>query len=392
MRWRIGKSRTRGLTGVLLDRHNPAAALVVAVGAGLSMISAGCGSKSPSDSSGVPSSSAATKASYTESVTGPLAQKVSGSPPAISVGGKNAQEINDKIKSGALTLVKPLAKVPEGVEASMDFEYGKGGKTPLRLDLFKPKEIKRPVPGLIFVHGGGWSRGTRKNYDYYCEHFAKNGYVAATIEYRLSGEAPFPAAIQDVKCAIRWMRTNAAKLGVDPQKIGLAGGSAGGHLVLLAAYSNTDDPLLEGNGGNAGVSSRVQAVIDLYGLIELHGRRSRAGFKFVGRKTSDADPVVTFMGGKTSDEEPELYAKASPIAHLTKDAPPTLILHGTVDELVNVRQSDELAARLGELGVPYLYDRQDGWNHGMDDIAEVNVRCLWMMDQFLAQVLPLPTK
>jgi acetyl esterase/lipase len=318
-----------------------------------------------------------------ESVTGPLAQKLTGSPPAISVGGKNAKEIKDKMKSGAIKRVVPPATVPDGVEASMDVEYGKGGQTPLLLDLFqpkeiKPKEIKQAVPGLIFVHGGSWSRGTRKVYDFYCEHFAKNGYVAATIEYRLSGEAPFPAAIQDVKCAIRWMRANAARLGVDPNKIGLAGGSAGGHLVLLAAYANTDDPELEGTGGNPGVSSRVQAVIDLYGPVLLKGRKTGS--------------VVKFMGGKSSAEAPALYAKASPILHLTKDAPPTLILHGTVDELVAISQSDMLAAKLGELGVPYLYDRQEGWHHAMDAVAEVNVRCVWMMDQFLAQVLPLPAK
>ncbi len=267
-------------------------------------------------------------------------------------------------------------RVPEGVEETDNVEYGKGGGKPLLLDLFKPNEIKKPVPGLIFVHGGSWSHGTRKGYHYYCQHFAKNGYVAATIEYRLSGDAPFPAAIQDVKCAIRWMRANATKLGVDPNKIGLAGGSAGGHLVLLAAYANNDDPELEGTGGYGGISSRVQAVVDLYGPAQLRGRKTGS--------------VVKFMGGKTSDEAPDLYAKASPITYLTKNAPPTLILHGTVDELVSISQSDELAARLNELGVPYLYDRQEGWHHAMDGVAEVNVRCVWFMDQFFSQVLPVP--
>jgi acetyl esterase/lipase len=311
-------------------------------------------------------------------VTGPLAKNLTGTPPAISVGGKSANEIKDKIKKGTIKRIDRNAPVPEGVEAKLDLEFGKGGDKPLLLDLFKPREIKQPVPGLIFVHGGSWDHYTRKLYDGYCGRFAKNGYVAATVEYRLSGEAPFPAQIQDVKCAIRWMRANAKQLGVDPNKIGLAGGSAGGHLVLLAAYANTDDPELEGTGGNGGVSSRVQAVIDLYGPIELKGRSTRS--------------VVKLMGGKTSKEAPELYAKASPITHLTKDAPPTLILHGTVDELVNISQSDKLAAKLSELGVPYLYDRQEGWHHAMDAVAEVNVRCVWMMDQFLAQVLPLPAK
>ena len=210
--------------------------------------------------------------------------------------------------------------------------------------------------------------------------------MVATIEYRLSGEAPFPAAIQDVNCAIRWMRANAAKLGVDPDKIGLVGGSAGGHLVLLAAYA-PNDPELEGTGGNNGVSSRVQAVVDIYGLAQLGGR-TIGPFRMVRRRSSD--PLLQFMGGKTADDDPELYAKASPMTHVTKDAPPTLILHGTVDELVKVSQSDRLAAKLSELGVPYLYDRIEGWNHGMDIVKAVHEHCEWMMDQFFSQVFSMP--
>jgi acetyl esterase/lipase len=311
-------------------------------------------------------------------VTGPLASKLEGTPPAIPVGGKSADEIKAKIKSGDIKRISRIPKLSEKVEAQLDVEYGKGGDKPLLLDLYKPKGMQKPAPGLIFVHGGSWSGGNRKIYGYYCQHFAEKGYVAATIEYRLSGEAPFPAAIQDVNCAIRWMRANAAKLGVDPNKIGLAGGSAGGHLVLLAAYANTDDPELEGTGGNPGVSSRVQAVVDLYGPVTLRAS-----------KTARRSAVLRFMGGKSTEEAPELYAKASPFNHLTKDAPPTLILHGTVDELVPIAQSDKLAAKLGELGVPYLYDRQEGWHHAMDAVAVVNVRCVWFMDQFLSQVLPV---
>ncbi len=307
-------------------------------------------------------------------LTGPLAKKLGERPPAISAGGTSANEIKAKIRSGEIKRVTPIA-IPDGVELIANVEYGKGGNRPRLLDLYKPKQVAKVVPGLIFVHGGSWSGGSRKIYGYYCEKMAKLGYVAATVDYRLSGEAPFPAAIQDVKCAIRWLRANAARYGVDPGKIGLVGGSAGGHLVLLAAYANTDDPELEGTGGNNGVSSRVQAVVDLYGPVLLKGRRSAA--------------VVKFMGGKSSDEAPELYAKASPILHLTKDAPPTLIIHGTVDELVSISASDSLAAKLGELGVAYLYDRQEGWHHAMDQVQEVNDRCVWLMERFLAQVLPL---
>ena len=103
----------------------------------------------------------------------PAGPKLTGTPPAISVGGKDAKEIKDKIKSGAIKRVRPSLRVPEGVEASLAVEYGKGGQTPLLLDLFKPKHITRPVPGLIFVHGGSWSHGNRKIYDFYCEHLRR---------------------------------------------------------------------------------------------------------------------------------------------------------------------------------------------------------------------------
>jgi hypothetical protein len=141
-----------------------------------------------------------------ESITGPLAAKLTATPPALSIGGATAGEISQKIKAGKIEMMKPVTELPPGVEASFDVEFGKGGTKPLLLDLFKPKAIKKPVPGLIFVHGGAWKEGSRKNYGIYCRHFAGKGYVVATIEYRLSGEAPFPAAIQDVNCAIRWMR------------------------------------------------------------------------------------------------------------------------------------------------------------------------------------------
>ena len=213
------------------------------------------------------------RAPAAESITGPLAQKLTAAPPQLSIGGQSAGEIKEKIRAGEIKLCQRTDKLPPGVELQAGIEYGKGGEKPLVLDLFKPKQLKHPVPGLILIHGGSWSGGSRKHNGVYCRHFAQKGYVVATIDYRLSGEAPFPAAIQDVNCAIRWMRANAAKLGVDPNKIGLVGGSAGGHLAMLAAYSaDTNDPELQGTGGHPGVSTRVQALVDLYGPNSLARR------------------------------------------------------------------------------------------------------------------------
>ena len=206
-------------------------------------------------------------------VTGSLLSKLSGKPPAISVGGKSAAEIKAKIKSGKLKRVNPPRSLPEGVKETDDVEYGRGGDKPLLLDLFQPSENRQAVPGLIFVHGGSWNHGTRKIYHYYCEHFAKEGCVAATIEYRLSGKAPFPAAIQDVNCAVPLDAGQLEKTRRRPQQDRTRRWIGGGHLVLLAAYANNDDSELEGSGGYGGTSSRVQAVVDLYGPAQLKGRR-----------------------------------------------------------------------------------------------------------------------
>ncbi|MBI2929269.1 MAG: alpha/beta hydrolase [Verrucomicrobia bacterium] len=275
-------------------------------------------------------------------------------------------------------LIDPVKEIPAGVVETKDIEYGKVGERSLKLDLYQPAEIRKPVPGLIFIHGGAWSGGSRDMYRYYTVRYAQRGYVAATISYRLSGEAPFPAAVQDAKCAVRWLRANAAKYHVDPDKIAAIGGSAGGHLSMMIGYA-PDVPELEGHGGHAGVSSRVAAVVNIYGPYDLTTE--------IGRKSGS---VKKFLGGKTYEEAPDLYLAVSPSKYLKKGAPPTLILHGTIDDVVPIEQSDMLAKKLAGLGVPYVYDRLEGWPHAMDLAESVNERCQWFMNQFFAKYLPLP--
>jgi acetyl esterase/lipase len=242
------------------------------------------------------------------------------------------------------------------------------------LDLYAPEKIEKPVPGLIFIHGGGWKSGSRTDYKYYTVRYAKRGYVVATISYRFSGEAPFPACVQDAKCAVRWMRANAAKYNVNPDKIAVIGGSAGGYLSMMVGYSS-DVPELEGAGGYPGVSSRVQAVVDLYGPGDLFSEGAR-----------NVDVVKNFIG-KPYDQAPKLYEQASPITYVTKDDPPTLIFQGTVDDTVPVAQSDKVAAKLKEVGVPCEYEKFEGWPHTMDIVIDVNVRCQWFMNKFFDRYL-----
>ncbi|MBN2307792.1 MAG: alpha/beta hydrolase [Candidatus Hydrogenedentes bacterium] len=295
-------------------------------------------------------------------------------PPPPPEGFASYDEAMAAVLGGKVKLIAPPSEAPDTVREIKDIEYGNVGGRALLLDLYLPLDTHGPVPGLIFIHGGGWKKGDRKDYLYYTAKYAEQGYAAATISYRFSGEAPFPAAVEDAKCAVRWMRANAAEYGIDPDAIAVLGGSAGGHLAMMVGYSS-DVPELEGDGGHAGVSSRVQAVVNLYGPSDLTAEIAK-----------DSGEVRSFLGVGYA-EAPELYAKASPLTYLSKDDPPTLILHGTIDELVPVEQSDVLAQKLEALGVPVVYDRLEGWPHTMDRAEAVNERCRFFMDRFFKRYL-----
>ena len=299
-------------------------------------------------------------------------------PEAPPPGYQSMTAIKLAVLSGQLKLIDRNVAVPATVSVRRDIEYGTGGGESLKLDLYSPKRLVRPVPGLIFIHGGAWKKGKRSDYHYYCVKFAERGYVVATITYRLLPKYPFPAAVEDAKCAVRWMRSHADTLHVNPKRIGVIGGSAGGHLSLMVGYS-ADVPKLEGKGGHPGVSSRVQAVVDLYGPTDLTTPFA------VNNPTA-----IRFFGGRKIAEARKQYEMASPILHVTKDDPPTLIFHGTIDETVPVVQSDMLAKKLRSAGVPVQYDRLKGWPHTMDAAEVVNRHCRRRMVRFFDKYLPLP--
>ena len=307
-------------------------------------------------------------------VSGTALKELGEEPPSPPPGFPSKEKLMESLTSGKIPVADVRAPTPEDVEVTSDIEYGRVGDRPLLLDLYRPKKMTEPAPGLLFIHGGGWKHGKKEDYRYYTNWFAHRGYVVASVSYRMSGEAIYPAAVQDVKCAVRWMRANADKYHIDPNKIGVAGGSAGGHLALMIGYSS-DVPELEGNGGHPGVSSRVQAVVDLYGPTDLTTEFARA-----------KDLLLDFIG-KPFAEAKELYRQASPIMHVSKDDPPTLILHGTIDQVVPIRQADLLSEKLKDSGVPFVYDRLDGWPHTMDLSRDVNERCRWFMERFFARYL-----
>lgn len=297
--------------------------------------------------------------------------------PAAPPGFKYAKEAIAAVAAGKIELIDANIPLPETVTETKDIEYGRVGGKALLLDMYLPKNLDKPAPALMFIHGGGWKKGSRADYRYYTIRMAEAGYAAFTISYRLSGEATFPAALEDCKCAVRWIRANAAKHNVDPGRIAVIGGSGGAHLAMLAGY--TDAPELEGKGGNEGISSRVHAVVNFYGPSDLTTERAR-----------EFGDVIAFLG-KPYAEDSKLYELASPMFHVKPGLPPTLIIHGTIDELVPIDQSAQLAQRLRAAGVPCEFDPIPGWPHTMDLAKPINERFLYDMRKFFEKYLaPAP--
>jgi acetyl esterase/lipase len=220
-------------------------------------------------------------------------------------------------------------------------EYGRAGGQPLLLDLISPSDhAATPRPAAIWLHGGGWYAGGRESGPtYWCALLAAHGFVTASVDYRLSGDAVFPAQIHDVKAAIRWLRSNAETYQFDPDRIGIWGHSAGGHLAALAAVTG-DLPDLEGNGSPSG-SSAVQAAAIASTYTD-----------FVNTGTDGDHPVLAKLFGGTRAETQDQRRRASPVAHVRdhQAAPPFLIAHGTLDETVPYEQAERLHAALTAAG------------------------------------------
>lgn len=248
-------------------------------------------------------------------------------------------------------------RVPPDLEVKRDIEYGKGGEKSLKLDIIQPKKKpEKPMPVLVFIHGGGWRGGNKNSGVRKLMPFARQGYFCATIDYRLSHEAKFPAQIEDCKCAIRFLRSKAKEYNLDADRIGVWGSSAGGHLVALLGTSGGVKEL-EGKGGHEEFSSAVQAVCDWYGPTDLvkiveGGSHARAG-----------NPVELLLGGPVAENE-EKAKLASPVTHVDKNDPPFLIMHGDKDPLVPLSQSKLLSEKLKVAGVKTELVVIEGAGHG----------------------------
>lgn len=258
----------------------------------------------------------------------------------------------------------------------LDVVYGKVGETEVKMDIFRPETpIRTPVPAVLVIHGGAWISGTKADVRSVAQDLAKRGYVAAAVQYRLAPKFKWPTMVDDVQTAVRYVRANAAKLGVDPQRIGAIGFSAGAHLSLLLGTRDTRDP---NPIDNPKVSSRVSVVIDFFGPTDL---TVEADYP------KSFDPVFFTVLGKPKAQAAEELKDGSPYVHLSKDDAPTFIYQGLTDPLVNPNQSRKLEAKLKELRVPVESVYLEGIGHevpvGKPDVSEAVEKAYKFLDKHL---------
>ncbi|MCP4169374.1 MAG: alpha/beta hydrolase [Fuerstiella sp.] len=205
------------------------------------------------------------------------------------------------------------------------------GKRRLTLDTYRPADVDAGVrlPMLVMYFGGGWINGRPGHFTPLAQAIACRGYVTVVPNYRLSGEAPFPAAVHDCKAAVRWARMSAKLLKGDPEKIAVTGGSAGGHLAGFVAATNGLSEF-EGTGDHRDVSSDVQAVIVMCGPMNFLNATMKENIKR-SQERGQVHAVIRFLGA-TAEENVDLYAKASPITHISSSMPPALFIDGELDD------------------------------------------------------------
>jgi acetyl esterase/lipase len=260
------------------------------------------------------------------------------------------------------------SEIPPGVELILDVSYGSVKGVPLLLDLARPRErASAKLPAIVYMHGGAWQSGSKADGVPAICYYAAHGFVAASVGYRLSSQAQFPAQIEDCRCAVRFLRAMADEYGIAPARIGAMGASSGGHLAILLGLTGGGTEFAD-KGGWENFSSGVSAICDLFGVSDF--------FEMPRRHLPDVvNATSKFLGGSI-DLVPERYIAANPIRHVHSAAPPFLIVHGDRDDLVPLRQSELLHAALKAAGVNATLYVVKGASHGSIEVVTPEVRSI----------------
>lgn len=261
---------------------------------------------------------------------------------------------------------------PEGYTAQLNVVYTEVNGWQGLMDLYLLINAKSPVPLVINIHGGGWNHGVKESQTGYSTFF-KAGFAVANIEYRLTGQATAPAAVEDTRCALIYLIKNAKALNIDPERIVIMGGSAGGHLALMGGLL-ANDPLFDGNcTGTENI--KVAAIINKYGITDVwdwgygNNIRSKSATRWLGDKANDKD----------------FAASVSPVTYVNKNSPPVFIVHGDADPTVPYQQSVELHKQLKAAGVQTEFITVPGGGHGKFE-KEQNTMVNKAILQFLKSV------
>ena len=272
---------------------------------------------------------------------------------------------------------KAPPRLPPGTQVKRDVPYIADGHERHLLDLYLPSGA-RNLPLVVWIHGGGWQNGSKQNTQ--ALSLLAHGYAVASINYRLSSHAIFPAQIEDCKAAIRWLRAHAGEHGYDPKRIGVWGSSAGGHLVAMLGVTG-DVPEFD-VGENREVSSRVQAVVDFYGPTDLLTMDAQSTAISRMKHNAPDSPEAKLVGGAVQENVAKAR-RASPLTYVSPGDTPILIVHGDQDPLVPVKQSEVFLAALQKAGVDASLYIVTGGGHGGFKDPEVDVRVRAFLDRLL---------
>ena len=260
-----------------------------------------------------------------------------------------------------------------------DILYAKAGEKSLLLDLYLPEDVSAPRL-IVWVHGGAWKSGTKAQVP---KVFVEKGFAVASLDFRQSTEAPFPANVHDIKAAIRFLRAKASGYGYRTEKIAIAGASSGGHLAALVGVTNGNKELEGSIGNHRDQSSDVHAIIDYYGASNLTTILNQS----TPHGLSVRKPALELLLGALPEDVPAIAERASPVTHVDRGDPPLLLIHGDQDKQMPINQSHELVGKYKEVGADVDFHVVYGAGHGGNTFfsGEQLERALTFLDRVLGK-------